>query len=145
MWYWLRQTLDFPSICRNDAEKPKLATGRGTQGEEDARTSGIPAASSQLISLGLCISIFVLTAMYSAYAPPYARPKTSSPTLKSSQASEPKLSITPENSTPRVEGACGGTGYLPSRWRRSMRLRPKASMRMMASLGLGTGLGMEVM
>lgn len=33
----------------------------------------------------------------------------------------PKLTIVPENSRPMVEGAWGGSGYLPSRWRRSGR------------------------
>ena len=40
--------------------------------------------SLQLNSLGLWTIIFTLTATYSAYTPPYARPNTSSPFLKSS-------------------------------------------------------------
>ena len=47
------------------------------------QTSGTPAAAIQLISFGLWRIIFTLTAIYSAYAPPYARPNTSSPFLKS--------------------------------------------------------------
>lgn len=78
--------------------------------------------------------------MYSAYAPPYARPSTSSPILKSSCPSGPKLSITPENSTPMVGGAWGGRGYRPSRWSRSMRFSPKARILMMASPSAAVGL-----
>lgn len=74
--------------------------------------------------------------------PPYANPKTSSPTLKSQFISGPNPSITPENSTPIVAGACGGTGYLPSRCKRSIRFRPKALILTRASPAEGAGLGM---
>lgn len=114
-------------------------------------TSGTPAASSQLNSLGFRINIFVLTTINSAYAPPYANPNTSSPTSNPcrssfpSSAPSPNASTRPENSTPSVEGAWGGTGYIPIRCSRSMRLRPKALILMRAVVGvLGVGLGMVV-
>lgn len=74
-------------------------------------TSHTPAQTSQLSSLGLRTSIRRLTAMYSAYAPPYASPNTSSPLFqwwRSSSprpAADPSCSIVPLNSTPSVAGA----------------------------------------
>lgn len=76
--------------------------------------------------------------------PPYASPNTSSPTLNFPFcASAPSSSMTPLNSTPRIKLILGGSGYLPSRWRRSMRFSPKALTRTRASLGEGEGFGTE--
>lgn len=52
----------------------------------------------------------------------------------------PTWSTTPENSRPRILETPGGTGYLPSRWRVSARLMPKARTRTRHSVGLGVGL-----
>ena len=107
-------------------------------------TSGMPAHCSHVNSLGFRTSMCVDTAMYSAYAPPYARPNTSSPSLNPSFPPPSPLSsaIVPENSTPRILDAPGGTGYCPSRCRRSMRFSPNALILTRAcdfpSLGLGT-------
>lgn len=59
--------------------------------------------------------------------PPYTSPKTSSPTSNPLPSPPPSPNSTthPENSTPRIDPACGGTAYFPSRCRRSMRFRPR--------------------
>ena len=54
-----------------------------------------------------------------------ASPRTSSPSFHSVTPS-PAWTTCPENSTPRIVGAPGGMGYMPSRWRMSIRLRPNA-------------------
>ena len=99
-----------PSLCIKKQAVSTDGPNIEPQSVHQTPTSGTPAVCSQLNSLGLCINICVLTAIYSAYAPPYANPNTSSPTLNPSSASLPKLSIVPENSTPNVLGAWGGTG-----------------------------------
>lgn len=110
-------------------------------------TSGIPAHCSQVSSFGFRTSICVDTAIYSAYAPPYAKPKTSSPSLKPSLPPPSALNsaIVPENSTPRIFEAPGGTGYIPSRCNRSMRLSPKALILTSACDFPSFGLGISVM
>ncbi len=57
---------------------------------------------------------------------PEAMPKTWSPSFQVLETLGPRAAMWPENSTPRIVGAPGGRGYLPSRWSISMLLSPKA-------------------
>ncbi|QBZ62505.1 hypothetical protein PoMZ_11386 [Pyricularia oryzae] len=110
------------------------------------KVSGMPAACSWVSPAGLCMSMRALTAMYSA-------PKTASPFLKGMPSASvdaeaeksPNDSITPLNSTPSVLGACGGSGYLPSRCRRSIRFSPKAETLTRTWPAPGVGLGVSAL